>query len=69
MWVAPDIDRSRIQVRLDMRRIKFFDHLDARATVLCDLVYIRALHQAQTNISMAEAIGGDCVIHILEGNR
>ena len=44
MWVAADVDRSGVQVRLDVRGIIFFDHLDAGTTVLGDLIHIRAFH-------------------------
>ncbi len=39
-----------------MGRIEFFDHLNARTTVVCDLVNVSPLHQAHRYISMAEAV-------------
>jgi hypothetical protein len=41
--------------------IEFLDHLHARATVLRDLVDVRALHEPHTYLSMAEAVGGSTV--------
>jgi len=38
-------------------RIVFLNHLDAGAAVLGDLVDVRALHQAQADVSMPQAIG------------
>lgn len=40
-----------------MNGIVLLYHLNARATVLGNLVDIRSLHQAKTDIGMPEAIG------------
>ena len=42
-----DVDRGGVEVRLDVRRVIFLNHLDAGAAVFGDLVDVRALHQAQ----------------------
>ena len=51
------IDRGGIKVGLDVRRVIFLDHLDAGAAVLGDLVDVGALHQAQADVGMAQAVG------------
>jgi hypothetical protein len=40
---------------------KCFDHLDACPTVLGDLVNVGTLHQAQTDISVSQAVGGAAI--------
>jgi hypothetical protein len=35
-----DVDRGSIQAGFDVRRVIFFDHFDAGAAVLGDLVYV-----------------------------
>lgn len=40
-----------------MRRVVFFDHLHAGATVLSDLVDVGALHQAEADICMPQTVG------------
>ena len=41
-----------------MRGVVFFDHLDAGAAVLGDLVDVRAFEEAQADIGMAQGVGG-----------
>jgi len=52
-----DVDGGGIQRVLDVGGIMLLDHLDAGPAVLCDLIDIRPLHQAQTYISVPQAIG------------
>ncbi len=40
-----------------MGRVEFFDHLDAGAAVLGDLVNVRALHEPETDIGVPKAVG------------
>ena len=47
-----------VQRVLEMNGVKFLDHLDAGAAVLGDLIDVGAVHQAQANIGVAQAIGG-----------
>ena|ERR1700733_569916 len=57
IWLGPhDVDGGGVKIGLDVRCIVFLDHLDAGAAVLGDLVDIRALHEAQANICMPQAI-------------
>ncbi len=58
MPIAAYIDRGRIQARIDMCCIEFFDHLDAGATVFGYLVYISSFHESEADIGVAKAIGG-----------
>lgn len=51
-----DVDRGVVQVRLDMRCVIFFDHLDAGAAVFGDLVDVGAFHQAETYICVPQAV-------------
>jgi len=39
-----------------MTCIELFDHFDARAAILGDLVYVGAFHEPEANISMAKGI-------------
>jgi hypothetical protein len=41
-----------------MGGVELFDHLDAGAAVFGDLVDVRAFHEAETNVGVAEAVGG-----------
>ena len=42
----------------EVRRVEFLDHLDAGAAVLRDLINVRAFHEAHTDVSVAQAVGG-----------
>ncbi len=58
-WLWPhDVDGGGIEVGLDVRRVIFFDHLDAGAAVFGDLVDVGTFHQAQTYICVPEADPG-----------
>jgi hypothetical protein len=52
-----NVDRRRIKRALDVCRVEFLDHLDAGAAVLGNLINVGALHQAQADIGVAQAIG------------
>jgi len=41
-----------------MGGVIFFDHFNACATIFSNLINVRAFHEAQTNISMSQAVGG-----------
>jgi len=47
-----DINCSGVERSLDVRRIVFLDHLDARAAIFGDLVDVGALHQAEADVCM-----------------
>jgi hypothetical protein len=40
-----------------MRCIIFLDHLDASAAVLCDLLDVGTLHQAQADVCLPQTVG------------
>jgi len=42
--------------------IQFLDHLDAGATVLGDLINVRALHEAHTDVGVTQAVGRALVL-------
>src|ERR1700728_14762 len=46
------------KIGLAVRRIVFLDRLDASASVLHDLVDVRAFHQAETNARVPQAASG-----------
>jgi len=50
---APHIDSGDIDRYPEMDGVVLFDHLDGCAAVLCDLINIGALHQAEADIGMA----------------
>ena len=52
-----DIDRRGVEARFDVGGVVFLDHLDAGAAVLGDLVDVRAFHQAQADVGVAQAVG------------
>ena len=50
VFLGPNyVDRGCVKRGLDVRRIVFLDHLDARAAVASDLVDIGTLHEAQAD--------------------
>jgi hypothetical protein len=57
-FLAHDVDGRRVEAGLDVGGIELFDHLDRCPAILGDRVNIRPLHQAQTDVGMAQAIGG-----------
>jgi hypothetical protein len=52
----PNMDGGCVEHRLDVGCVKFLDHLDAGAAVPGDLVDVRALHEAEADIGVPEAI-------------
>jgi hypothetical protein len=42
-------------VGFDVRGVEFFDHLDAGAAVLGNLIYVRAFHQAEADVRVPQA--------------
>ena len=46
----------------EMCCVEFLDHLDARTTVLRDLINVCALHEAHTDIRVTQAVGGARVV-------
>src|SRR5947209_17036306 len=54
------IDRRRVQLALQVRRIIFLDHLDACAAVLCDLINISFLLDRQQGGRYAGGRGCPC---------
>ena len=53
-----DVDGGGVELGLDMGCVVFLDHLDAGAAVFCDLIDVRAFHEAHANICMAQAVSG-----------
>ena|SRR4030081_1993318 len=51
-----NVNCSGVERGLDVRRVVFLDHLDTRAAILCDLVDVGALHQAQADVCMTDAV-------------
>jgi hypothetical protein len=54
---AHDVDRSGVERVLEMRGVEFFDHLDAGATILGDLIDVCPLHEPHADVSMTQGIG------------
>ena len=52
----PDVDRRRIEHRLDVSGVKFLNHLDAGPAVLGNLIDVGTLHQAKANVGMPQAV-------------
>ena len=53
---ADHIDCSGIERVLDVDRVIFLDHADARATVLSDLIDVGSLHQPHADIRVPQAV-------------
>jgi hypothetical protein len=51
-----DVDCGGVERSLDVRRIVFFDHLDASSAVLCDLVDVGTFHKAQADVCVPQAV-------------
>src|SRR5271165_1812071 len=51
-----DVDRGCIELRLQMRRIVFLNHLHACPAVLGNLIDVGTFKKAQTYVGMAKAI-------------
>jgi hypothetical protein len=55
--VPTDIHRGRIDHVLDMRRVKFLDHLNTGTAVFGELVDVGPFHEPHRYIGVSEAIG------------
>ena len=56
-WLrTEDIDSGCIKRVFDMSRVEPFDHLNARAAILGDLVNVGTFHKPHADIGMAEAV-------------
>ena len=53
-----DVNGRRVDHVLDVRGVKFLDHLDAGAAVLRDLVDVGPFHQPEADVGVAQGIGG-----------
>ncbi len=51
-----NIDRRGVERILDVGSVEFFDHLDAGAAILGDLVDVGAFHEAHADVGMSQAI-------------
>ena len=51
-----DVDSGSIELRLQMRRIVFLNHLHACPAVLGNLIDVGTFKQAQANVGVAQAI-------------
>ena len=57
-----DIDRGRIERRLDVSGVEFLDHLDTRAAILRDLMDVGTLYQAEADVGVASCSScADCL--------
>jgi hypothetical protein len=49
--ISPHIDRRGVEPGADMGGVKLLDHLDRRSTVFCNLIDVRALHEAPAAVA------------------
>ena len=54
-WL-PNVDRGGVQHILDMRRIKFLDHLDAGAAVFGQGVDVCSIDQSKADVGVAKGV-------------
>ena len=61
-----DIDSSCIKLVYQMGGVVFFDHLDAGATVFCDLIYVSPFQQPEGNVAMSQAVKRSSISFTIE---